>query len=114
MAADLSTSAPRSARLDSTPIRTRFSAPRRGRRRPWRTPATAGSELERFAETLDLGAAALLLEPSLPRRLRRLRRPARTLDPQRDAELLHQPAHGELPVPPLAPFVLRDRPQHRP
>jgi hypothetical protein len=61
-----------------------------------------------------LGALALLLEAALARRGARLRRHALPLDAERFAELLDQPLDRELAVPPLAPLVLRNRPEGRP
>src|SRR6266702_1015342 len=76
-----------------------------------RRPKRCGS-FQRAPEPFELGAAPLFLQPPLLRGLGRLRRDPLPLDAQRLAELAGEALDRELPVPQLAPLVLRDGPQH--
>src|SRR5437764_559032 len=61
---------------------------------------------------LDLGAAPLLFEAALDRRLRRLRRPPTARDAERLVQLRDEALERQLAVAQLAALVLRDRAEH--
>ena len=89
--------------------RARPGAPRRRER----TAGRGLRDLGRPPQPLDVGAAALGLEPAFLGRLARLRGDALAVDVQRLSQLLDEALDGELAVPQLAALVLRHRAERR-